>query len=365
MVRKTISGEPPLNFVKLNTYTPPWDSIAFDRTGAFYYSEGMPGFPSRLVKVSPESEISVISEQFDRPAGLAFDAKGNLFIAEYMTGKIWYITPEGAVKTFVTGLDYPESMTFGYDGDLFVTVGVLGDPAVASTIRKGIVRVASDGRVSPFAELSNVQYLVFSPSGDLFASAFAYTDPPTGGEIYRIERDRTVSHFATGFLTPTGLAFDVSGDLFVADDTGNSITRITGFPAGTLAGTVKDVMTGQGIEGATISIVSDASLVVGAKVTADSEGNYSLKIAPGSYTVSASASGYGQQSLNGITVIADEPRAVDLVLKPLTPTPTPMATPARAPRVIEERTPASIIVVGIIVIVGIVLGIFWLFKRII
>lgn len=314
MVRKSTSGEPPSNFVKLGTYSPPWDSIAFDRTGAFYYSEGMPGFPSRLVKVSPEGEISVVSEQFDRPAGLAFDAEGNLFVAEYMTGKIWYITPEGAVKTFVTGLDYPESMAFSPDGDLFVTVGFpAGDPATGSTVRTGIVKVTPNGEVSPFTEMMNVQYLAFSPSGGLFAGV-GYTGSPTGGEVYRIEPDGAVLLFATGFLSPTGLAFDVSGDLFVADDTDNSITRITGFPAGRLAGTVKDAVTGRGIEGATVSIVSDASLVVGTKVTADTEGGYSLKIAPGSYTVSASASGYGQQSLSGITVVANESQWVELVL---------------------------------------------------
>jgi sugar lactone lactonase YvrE len=47
VVRKTTSGELPSNFVKLNTYSPPWASMAFDRSGNLYYSEGAPGFPSR------------------------------------------------------------------------------------------------------------------------------------------------------------------------------------------------------------------------------------------------------------------------------------------------------------------------------
>lgn len=328
MITRAAPGGQVSRFVKLYTYGPPWDAIAFERSGAFYYSEGNPGFPSRLLKVSPEGEVSVVSEQLDRPAGLAFDDKSNLFVAEYMTGKIWYITPEGAIKTFVTGLDYPESIAFGPEGDLFVTVGYqAGDPGMADTIRTGIVRVTPDGTVSPFVELPKVRYITVSPSGNLFATAFVYTNPPTGGEVYKIEPDGAVSLFVTGFLAPTGLAFDISGDLFVADDINSSITRITGFPAGRLAGSVKDATTGRGIQGATVSVVSEASLVVGTAVVTDAGGSYSLRVTPGSYIVSVSVPRYKEQSQGGISVVANESKVVDLLLEPLPPAPTPTPTP--------------------------------------
>jgi len=326
--------------VKLNTYAPPWGTIAFERSGAFYYSEGMPGKPSRLVKVSPEGDVSVVSEQFDRPAGLAFDHEGNLFVAEYMTGKIWYVTPEGAIKTFVAGLDYPESIAFGPDGDLFVTVGYqAGDPAMASTIRTGIVKVAPDGTVSAFVDLPNVQYMAVSPSGDLFATAYIYTDLPVGGQVYKIEPDGTVSSFATGFLAPTGLAFDISGDLFVADDANSTITRVTGFPAGRLAGSVKDATTGHGIDDATVSVVSEASLVVGTTVTTEAVGTYSIRVAPGCYTVSASTPGYEEQLQAGVSVVADESKVVDVLLEPLPPVPAPKLTPTPTPAPAPTPTP--------------------------
>src|SRR3569833_600727 len=107
--------------------------------------------------------LSRLSLGLDNPIGLAFDAKGNLYIANGLGDAVLRVGPlGGALVVFASGFKAPQAVAFDAAGNLYVAGGA--DTA--------IVKV--------------------TPAG--------------AGTI-----------FATGFSRPQALAFDKSGTLYVAD----------------------------------------------------------------------------------------------------------------------------------------------------
>ena len=88
---------------------------------------------------------------------------------------------------------------------------------------------------------------------------------------------------------------------------------------GTLSGVVTDSSTGNPISGAAVT-------VNGVSVSTGADGSYSIELAPGNYTVTASKDGYESSSKTNITVIAGDTTTVDFELTP-TPTPAPSGIP--------------------------------------
>ena len=69
--------------------------------------------------------------------------------------------------------------------------------------------------------LAGPRGLLFSRSGDLFVAE------QSGGSIARITPDGSVNRFAKGFSDPHDLAFDASGYLYVADTGANRVARVS------------------------------------------------------------------------------------------------------------------------------------------
>jgi hypothetical protein len=119
------------------------------------------------------------------PAGLAFDSAGNLYVGESTTlatsNSITEITPGGTKSTFATGFNTAVfGLTFSSAGNLLVSTLAVGE------------------------ETENI--LAFTPGG-------------------------SESVFATGFDQPRALAFDTTGDLFVANTGDDKIIEVA--PDGT------------------------------------------------------------------------------------------------------------------------------------
>ncbi len=94
---------------------------------------------------------------------------------------------------------------------------------------------------------------------------------------------------------------------------------------GTIAGNITDVSTGIVISGATVT-------AGGVVAITDTNGSYSISIAPGTYNVTASATGYLDNTATGIVVNSNSATTQDFALTPTpTPTPTTTATPTDTP----------------------------------
>lgn len=133
--------------------------------------------------------------------GLAFDRAGNLFVVSG-GGTILKFTPDGSKSTFASGLSSPSALAFDGMGNLYVTesFGDIGD----------ISKFTPAGVKSTFASDGNLTGLAFDLSGNLFASHRGATD--LGGGIIKFTPDGKGSEFAP--LTGPGMAVSASGSLF-------------------------------------------------------------------------------------------------------------------------------------------------------
>jgi DNA-binding beta-propeller fold protein YncE len=135
------------------------------------------------------------SEASWRPAGLAFNSTGDLFMSDMPNGIIYEFTPSGVPSIFAWGLVYPSGLAFNSVGDLFVADGM-----------GNIFEFTPGGTCSTFASgsgLYSIYYrgLAFDSSGNLFEADAG------SGNIYEFTPDGVQSTFASGLNHPAGLAF--------------------------------------------------------------------------------------------------------------------------------------------------------------
>jgi sugar lactone lactonase YvrE len=158
---------------------------------------------------------STFASGFGAPGGLAFDAAGNLYVAEFFADKVSKVTPAGVVTTFATGLDEPQGLAFDAAGNLYVAN--LGADTVSEVTPAGVVTTFASGLDEPIG-------LAFDTAGNLYVAT-------SGADtVSKVTPAGVVTTFATGFHEPNGLAFDAAGNLYVANAEADTISKVT--PAG-------------------------------------------------------------------------------------------------------------------------------------
>jgi hypothetical protein len=187
---------------------------------------------------------------FNRPYDMVFDASGDMFVADYSSHLIRRITTAGVVTTFAgsgspggangTGtaasFDRPWGLAFDAAGDLFVADRFNNrirriTPAGVVTTFAGSGSPASTDGTGTGASINDPTDLALDTSGNLVVSEF------NGQRLRRITPAGVVTTFVTGLAGPTGLTIDAAGNHYVADFTSHRVQRVS--PAGvvtTLAG---------------------------------------------------------------------------------------------------------------------------------
>ncbi|MBX3738196.1 MAG: immunoglobulin domain-containing protein [Candidatus Didemnitutus sp.] len=211
------------------------EGVTADLQGNLYVAEGG---NCTIRKIDPTGAVSTIAGQagrfgwkdgtgsaalFNFPNGVAVDASNGIFVTDTYNSTIRRITPDGVVTTFAGSAESRGSADGTGDAARFnlpggVTVDGTGNVYVADTSNNTIRRITPDGVVTTLA----------GTAGQVVADS-------TTGQVGGKYADGTGS--AARFFSPTGVALDAAGNVFVSD-TGNCvIRRIT--PAGavtTLAG---------------------------------------------------------------------------------------------------------------------------------
>jgi sugar lactone lactonase YvrE len=205
IMKVTASGVQTL-FATLSTVNSAAEGLAIDRAGNVFvvaFDQNSPALVSTIFKFTPDGAESTFGSLPGQSFGLAFDAAGNPFAADASDQTIFKFTPAGAGSVFVgppafTGVQLPVGLAFDRSGNLWVTTeGNEGGPG-----GDAILVFAPDGTESTFAtNLADPRGIAFDPSGDLFVAELKAAAP---GDILKFSTNGSQTVFASGIGRPQG-----------------------------------------------------------------------------------------------------------------------------------------------------------------
>lgn len=156
--------------------------------------------------------------------GPCFDPAGNLWVVDIPWGRLFRISPAGAVSCELEYDGRPNGLKFHRDGRAFIADGKNGlmvfDPRT--------------GRIEPHLEgvllqrFKGLNDLCFASNGDLYFTDQGHTglhDP--SGCLYRLRADGGLDCLLDNVPSPNGLALNAAEDtLYLAATRGNAVWRV-------------------------------------------------------------------------------------------------------------------------------------------
>lgn len=251
----------------VTTYTPPngvfssdMDTLAFDADNNLYCT----GWSSEIKKITPEGVVSNFAgafsggyldgpantARFEQPSALLIDPQQNMYVADSWNHAIRKITPAGQVSTFAGSPGYRgktddvgsnarfwslSEIICDKDGNIFTTENYNGK--LRKTTPSGAVSLLQGGWALAETSADNYTFthaMTVDSHGNLYDINGGFKDDT----LRRIATDGTVTLRITSdgsgnkFDNASGVAVDLSGNIYVADSWNYQICKIT--PSGTV-----------------------------------------------------------------------------------------------------------------------------------
>ena len=159
-----------------------------------------------------------------RPDDLAFDTQGHLLFSDFYNGTISRLNADGSVTRTVTGLAGPEGLVVLSDGTMIIaeqrTNRIL---ALAPAAKSLTVLRALPGTPGTAPCKDGVDGIAL----DATTNSLIVPDSPTGN-VYRLSLDgKKLTLITSGIVRPVGAVVDAQGTIYVADECGGAVVRIT------------------------------------------------------------------------------------------------------------------------------------------
>ena len=202
-----------------------------------------------------------INAQLQNPTGLAMDAQGNLYIADWSDHRIRKVDNAGIITTVVgngTGgyngdnitatsaeLNYPAGIAVDANGNLYISdsknqlIRKVGTDGIITTIAgtTGVKSFTGDGGLATKATLKYPYSIALDAIGNILFSDqnnYRVRKINSSGIISTIAGNGNYAYSGDGGLAtkasiaaPYGIAFDGAGNLYIADHGNNSVREIT------------------------------------------------------------------------------------------------------------------------------------------
>jgi len=315
-----------------------------------------PAQKSALARLQPRADGATLVEATGtvlmRPAGVAFDAAGNLYIADTDDHLILQVSPVGILSTVAgTGeqgysgdngsaksavLDSPAGVAVDAAGNIYIAdthnnrIRKVTSGAITTIAGTGAAGFSGDGGAAASAVLNLPTAVAVDAAGNLYIAdtnnhrirkISGTTITTVAGDGEQLYLNDGVAATQTGLDSPSGIAVDAAGNLYIADTLNQRIREVT-LSSGlisTVAGNGTKSFTGDG--GAAISATlatprGVAAAPDGSIYFADSD-NHRIRNINGAGTISTAA-GNGTQGFSGDTGPAnmgmfDTPHAIAII----------------------------------------------------
>jgi len=266
--------------------------VAVDTAGNLFILEWGSG---NIRKVSPDGTLSLVVSGLSDAAGLAVDTAGNLYFAEFSNNRVRKLAPDGTVTTVAGtgGMGYsgdggpatgarlwsPNDVAIDAGGNLYIAD--TGNGRVRRVTPGGIISTVAgggppgttgDGGPATNASLDNPISVGVDTAGNFYigftsrirkvSAAGIITTVASGGDTSYVG-DGGPAISTARLSSPGGLAFDSSGNLYIADN--RRIRRVT--PDGiitTVAGNGRSDSAGDGGPATSASLASPFGICVDA-----------------------------------------------------------------------------------------------------
>jgi len=181
----------------------------------------------------PGNNGTVTSQQLNQPCSVAFDKDGNLLTGDAHTGIIWKITSQGSVSILknnanaIFSFSLPEGLAVAKDGTIYMTDTF--DNILYKITTQGVGTWLAGSGQQGFANGKGKAASFNSPTGVATdAAGNVYVVDGTNPHVRKITPDGTVSDFTPpAFAGAFSLAFNSTGNLFVADSSTGVISKVS------------------------------------------------------------------------------------------------------------------------------------------
>jgi sugar lactone lactonase YvrE len=272
-------------------------SVSVSGTGPFTYQWRLNGtnLPTGIITTVAGNGLKSFSgdggaatnASFNGAYGVAVDNSSNIFIADFVNGRVRIVYPDGNIYTVAgggTSLSDPSGVAVDANGKLIIAdpganrIGWKSFGTIITVAGNGTASFSGDGGPATNATLNDPFGVALDAKGNLFiadtdnsrirkvnTNGIITTVAGNGSPSFSGDGDTATS---AGLYNPSGVAVDARGNLFIADGNNHRVRKVStnGF-INTVAGNGVFSFSGDG------GAATSASLVWPTSVAVDASGN--------------------------------------------------------------------------------------------